>query len=135
MKARPRLLLAAVVIVAALSSASCRHLRMGLFVLEDNPRENDPASIPQGEIAFEKHCATCHGEKADGHGPLASTLPVPPTDFTALGYDKSATRISAHIAYGKGTGMPAFVDTLPETTIWDIGNYLHSLQKPAHGHS
>jgi mono/diheme cytochrome c family protein len=115
--------------VAALVGTSCTHLRMGLFVLKDNPRQNDPASIPEGKIAFETHCVQCHGEKADGHGPLASTSSVPPTDFTAPAYTKSATRICAHIAYGKGNAMPAFVDRLPERTIWDIGNYLHSLQK------
>jgi len=121
--------------VAALLAAGCTHLRMGLFVLKDNPREDDPASISQGRAAFEANCAQCHGERADGHGPLAATLPVLPTDFTAPGYHKSTNRISGHIAYGKGDAMPAFINALPENTIWDIGNYLHSLQKPETEHS
>lgn len=115
---------------AALFVAGCSHVRMGLFLLKDNPRESDPMSIADGKVAYEANCAQCHGVNADGHGELASTLPVPPTNFTAAEYTKSATRISAHIAYGKGSSMPAFVDKLPENTIWDIGNYLHSLQKP-----
>lgn len=108
----------------------CTHLKMGLFVLKDNPRESDPLSILAGKLAFERNCAQCHGENADGHGPAASSMAVPPTNFRAKDYMKSATRIGAHIAYGKGDAMPAFVDKLPEDTIWDIANYLRSLQKP-----
>lgn len=116
--------------IPVLLASSCAHLRMGLFVLKENPREDDPTSIPEGRLAFEANCAQCHGVNADGNGALASSVTVPPTNFTAPDYAKSATRISAHIAYGKGESMPAFVDKLPENTIWDIGNYLHSLQRP-----
>lgn len=121
--------------LVALVAAGCTHLRMGLFVMKSNPRENDPTSIAQGKLAFDAHCVACHGERADGHGPLAATLAVPPTDFTAAGYTKSANRIGGHIAFGKGDAMPPFVDRLPETTIWDIANYLHSLQRPVSAHS
>jgi mono/diheme cytochrome c family protein len=122
-------------VLVALVAVGCTHLRMGLFVVKSNPRRHDPTSIAQGKVAFDAHCVSCHGEKADGHGPLAATLPVPPTDFTAPGYMKSANRIGGHIAYGKGKAMPAFVRTLPEPTIWDIANYLRSLQPPVAAHS
>jgi cytochrome c oxidase cbb3-type subunit 3 len=116
------------------SAVGCTHVRMGFFVLRSNPRANDPTSIAQGKEAFAAHCAVCHGANADGHGQLAATLAARPTDFTAPGYTKSANRIGGHIAYGKGDAMPAFVDTLSDTTIWDIANYLHSLQRPLTAH-
>ena len=109
--------------------AGCAHLKMGMFVLKSNPRMNVHDSIALGRSAFASHCSGCHGSKADGMGELAGTLSTPPTNFRALAYSKSATRIAGHIAYGKGRDMPAFVDELPEERIWDIANFLHSLQK------
>ena len=38
----------------------------------------------EGEVLFERHCATCHGLDAKGTGPMAGVLLVPPADLTAL---------------------------------------------------
>lgn len=38
----------------------------------------------EGKVLFERHCATCHGLEADGHGPMAGVLLVPPSDLTQL---------------------------------------------------
>ena len=96
--------------------------------MRDNPRENVPESVAQGKTAFEVNCASCHGTNADGKGQLAPTLSAAPTDFRSPAYTKSAARIAARIAYGKGDVMPAFKEQLSEDTIWDIANYLHSIQ-------
>lgn len=109
--------------------SGCNHLKMGMFMLNDNPGENDPNSIVRGEEAYRKNCTRCHGENGDGRGVDASLLTVPPTNFRSPEYTKAPIRIAAHISYGKGAEMPQFVEKLPYETIWDIANYLHSLPK------
>ncbi|WP_425100943.1 c-type cytochrome [Tropicibacter sp. S64] len=37
-----------------------------------------------GKALFETRCASCHGHRAQGHGPLAAELPVAPADLTRL---------------------------------------------------
>jgi mono/diheme cytochrome c family protein len=37
-----------------------------------------------GEELYLKHCATCHGLEATGHGPMAAALVVQPADLTVL---------------------------------------------------
>lgn len=38
----------------------------------------------EGEVLYERHCATCHGLDGEGHGPMAGILVIEPTDLTAL---------------------------------------------------
>ena len=37
----------------------------------------------KGEAVFRNHCVQCHGEKADGRGPLAARFNPPPADIGA----------------------------------------------------
>lgn len=122
--------LALFVLAVALVTTGCSHVRMALFMRKDNPTAGDPESISRGQRLFAEQCASCHGERADGAGPRARELAAVPTNFLAPDYTKSAPRIAARIAYGRGDVMPAFVETLPEEQIWDAANYLRSLQKP-----
>jgi hypothetical protein len=39
---------------------------------------------PSGRVAFERHCAPCHGMDGRGDGPVAQTLHTQPTDLTRL---------------------------------------------------
>ena len=39
---------------------------------------------PSGRIAYERHCASCHGVDGRGDGPVAETLHTPPADLTRL---------------------------------------------------
>lgn len=38
----------------------------------------------EGRAAYLDHCAVCHGVDAEGDGPMASVLSVPPPDLTVL---------------------------------------------------
>lgn len=38
----------------------------------------------RGAEVFQTHCATCHGVAADGKGPMAVVMAVPPPDLTRL---------------------------------------------------
>lgn len=106
----------------------CSHLNMGMFMFRSNKTESDPQTLTRGQEAFALNCARCHGTNADGMGPESIGLGARPTNFRSPDFTKSATRIAAHTSYGKGSDMPPFVSLLPENTIWDIANYLESLQ-------
>lgn len=129
MQSVTRLLLLLVVLGAVVATTGCSHVRMALFMRKDNPTASDPDTLARGQQVFAASCASCHGDRADGNGPRASDLGAVPTNFIAPEYTKSAARIAARIAYGRGDVMPAFAGTLSEEAIWDAANYLHSLQK------
>jgi len=38
-----------------------------------------------GYATYRRYCATCHGVFADGQGPIAPILEIPPADLTRLG--------------------------------------------------
>jgi hypothetical protein len=46
----------------------------GAAMAQENPAATD----------FRTLCAPCHGLDAQGHGPAAATLPVPPADLTRI---------------------------------------------------
>lgn len=41
-------------------------------------------SVSSGRILYHQMCASCHGEDARGHGPVARELKTPPSDLTVL---------------------------------------------------
>jgi len=43
-----------------------------------------PPPPPTGEIAYQRHCASCHGKDAKGRGPVAAALEEAPPDLTTL---------------------------------------------------
>src|SRR5262245_38689220 len=50
----------------------------------------DPAN-DQGRQLFMTYCASCHGPSAQGDGPAASALKVPPADLTAMARNNGGT--------------------------------------------
>lgn len=47
--------------------------------------EEGPLPDHRGHAEFQQYCASCHGPKADGRGPMAGDLQVPPADLRLLG--------------------------------------------------
>lgn len=125
-----RMLLSLFLLGALVATGGCSHVRMAMFMQKDDPTEKDPGSVARGARVFAESCAVCHGPSADGAGPRAATLKAKPTNFLAPDYTKSAPRIAARVAYGKGSEMPAFAGTLAENSIWDVAHFLRSLQTP-----
>jgi mono/diheme cytochrome c family protein len=39
---------------------------------------------PTGKGLYLRHCASCHGESGDGHGPLVESLRRPPSDLRLI---------------------------------------------------
>lgn len=45
---------------------------------------SSPDSVAAGALGYRVYCASCHGASADGKGPLAEVLRIPPPDLTTL---------------------------------------------------
>ncbi len=98
-----------------------------------NPVPAEPQSIALGRNLWGTNCLSCHGPEARGDGPAAATLDQPPPDLTAAHQQYHTDReLFYSIQNGvAGTGMPAFGDQLGDTDIWNLINYLHTLQGQA----
>lgn len=50
------------------------------------PAAGEPAvgNAARGRVAYRLYCASCHGQNAQGEGPVAQYLKVPPVDLTRL---------------------------------------------------
>lgn len=95
-----------------------------------NPIPVDEISLQRGEILYSIHCALCHGEKAQGDGPLAIHYSDrPPSDLTgpnvAAQFDGTLFRT---ISQGFGQ-MPPLTENLTPRERWDVINYLRKLEQ------
>jgi len=79
--------------------------------------ENTPVER-SGKEMFKAYCASCHGEDAKGHGPVAPALKVPPPDLTLLAKRNngkfSADYVNSVVLHGVNT--PAHGST--DMPIW-----------------
>ncbi len=85
--------------------------------------EAEAGAIQRGERLYLANCASCHGRRGDGDGPVR-TLPAAGPLADAVGR-MSPAEVEYRIANGMaGTSMPAFVDVLSESERWDLVAYL-----------
>jgi len=97
-----------------------------------NPVKSTPQSIEAGEKAYKTNCVPCHGADAKGDGPAAKSMPVKPSDLTAtkLAHGSSDGEMFTNIKEGIAPDMKmkAFKAKLSDQDIWNVVNYIHSLQ-------
>lgn len=55
---------------------------VGAFAQDEG--ENKGLMASNGRLTFNRYCASCHGDKADGTGPVAQMLKIPPTDLRMI---------------------------------------------------
>jgi mono/diheme cytochrome c family protein len=94
------------------------------------PDFDSPQARARGRELFLRHCAICHGERADGRGPRRGSLIPSPTDFRDPSWRSRTTpaRAFATVRSGKpGTPMPSWKPVLSESETWDVVAYLHSV--------
>lgn len=76
------------------------------------PASGQAAIAPaQAEQLYLEHCAICHGERGDGHGPRRGSLHAKPPDFRGADWRQRVTPESVRrvIREGRaGTDMPAW---------------------------
>jgi mono/diheme cytochrome c family protein len=90
------------------------------------------AARQRGRELFLKHCALCHGERADGRGLRREGLTGLPVDFTSSAWATTATpaRVFGVITDGKpGTSMPSWAP-LDAGDRLDLTAYVLSVARP-----
>lgn len=103
-------------------------------------RRQNPDLIRQGQVLFRRHCATCHGEHAQGdpewrHRLADGTWPPPPLNGSGHAWHHSMDKLRAMINDGsQATGdgapvgnMPAWRDRLTDEDVDAIIAWFQSL--------
>jgi mono/diheme cytochrome c family protein len=94
-----------------------------------NPVAADEASIARGAELYAIHCQMCHGETAQGAGPIAAFLANKPANLTSpVVQSKSDGSAFLTITNGIAGKMPALNENLLVSERWDVVNFLRTLQ-------
>jgi mono/diheme cytochrome c family protein len=95
----------------------------------DNPVEADEASVRRGSNLYAIHCAMCHGQTAEGNGPVAAFLANRPANLTTpVVQSKSDGSIFLTITNGIDGKMPPLNENLTVPERWDVVNFIRTLQ-------
>jgi mono/diheme cytochrome c family protein len=96
-----------------------------------NPVPSSPESIKAGQALFQKNCRFCHNADAKGNGPMAPEG-THPSNLTDDKWDRGSTDGEIFLVIRDGAGpkfdMKGFKSKMSETDIWNVVNYLRSLQ-------
>ena len=100
-----------------------------------NPVEATPAVLLKGQALYQKHCASCHGDKGKGDGPAESYETEPATDLTDPALQDRLTdgEILWKITKGRREGtevvMPGIAQRVPaEEDRWKLVRFMRTLQ-------
>ncbi|HEX6270756.1 MAG TPA: c-type cytochrome [Anaerolineales bacterium] len=94
----------------------------------ENPVPADEASIIRGAQLYAIHCQMCHGQTAEGSGPIAAFLANRPADLTSpVVQSKSDGSIFLTITNGIEGKMPPLNENLIVLQRWDVVNFLRTL--------
>ncbi|MEO5990070.1 MAG: cytochrome c [Ferruginibacter sp.] len=96
----------------------------------ENPIKNmSVILLPEAERLYNINCGICHGEKADGNGPLASSGKIGGiANLTSPLYSAMSDGTMFHsITYGKGV-MGSYASQLTREQRWMVINFIRTLQ-------
>src|SRR5262245_30605064 len=96
-----------------------------------NPVASSSESIKAGQGLYQKNCRFCHNTDAKGNGPMAPEG-THPSDLTDAKWDRGGTDGEIFTVIRDGAGpkfdMKGYKSKMTETDIWNVVNYLRSLQ-------
>ena len=99
-----------------------------------NPVEASPAVLLKGQALYQKHCASCHGDKGKGDGPAETYETEPATDLTDRALQERLTdgEILWKITKGRREGteviMPGIAQRVPiEEDRWKLVRFMRTL--------
>lgn len=103
-------------------------LTVGLHL--GNGTNSTAQEVERGAKLFHQYCASCHGEKANGNGPIAPYLTIKPSDLTTITQrrrgkfpEEQIRRIVAGEENPPGHGtrtMPVWGERLQDDVIGDV---------------
>lgn len=97
--------------------------------LPQNPTKADDASIARGAELYNINCKMCHGQTAQGNGPIAAFLANKPANLTSpVVQSKSDGSIFMTITNGVAGKMPALNENFTVSERWDLVNYVRTLK-------
>jgi len=129
----------------ALAVAAAMSLAATALAAGDEPAKpdpNDPALVARGKVAYDQHCASCHGAKLEGQPNWQKRLPngrmpAPPHGPTGHAWHHSdkqlfdVTKIGpAGLIPGYRSDMPGFKEILSDAEIWAVLSYIESTWPP-----
>jgi len=99
-------------------------------------RSLSPEAFAQGKKIYRQRCQFCHGEKADGKGPLATEMEEPkPRDFRLPDLAQrppdaleTIVRLGGE-AIGKNPMMPPWEDVLSDQEIKDVVVFVQAVSR------
>lgn len=99
-----------------------------------NPVEATPAALLKGRALYQKHCASCHGDKGKGDGPAESYETEPATDLTDPELQQRLTdgeilwKITTGLKSGTEVIMPSIAQRVPaEEDRWKLVHFMRTL--------
>jgi mono/diheme cytochrome c family protein len=100
-----------------------------------NPVEATPAALLKGRALYQKHCASCHGDKGKGDGPAESYEIEPATDLTDAALQERLTdgeilwKITTGLKSGTDVIMPGIAQRVPaEEDRWKLVRFMRTLE-------
>ena len=95
----------------------------------ENPIKADDASIARGAELYNINCKMCHGQTAQGNGPIAAFLANKPANLTSpVVQAKNDGSIFLTITNGVVGKMPALNENFTVSERWDLVNYIRTLK-------
>jgi len=90
----------------------------------ENPTTSSPESLKRGEVMYETHCLTCHGEQGRGDGVVGLKYLVAPMDLT-MDYVQLQPDGQVYYTISHGSiAMPFYRDSMDEVDRWHVVNYV-----------
>ena len=99
-----------------------------------NPVEATPAALLKGRALYQKHCASCHGDKGKGDGPAESYELEPATDLTDPALQERLTdgeilwKVTTGLKSGTEVIIPSIAQRVPaEEDRWKLVMFMRTL--------
>jgi len=96
-----------------------------------NAVASTPESVKAGQALYQKNCRFCHNTDAKGNGPMAPEG-THPSDLTDAKWERGSTDGEIFMVIRDGAGpkfeMKGYKSKVTEADIWNVVNYLRSLQ-------
>jgi mono/diheme cytochrome c family protein len=102
--------------------------RQKVEAITSNQLDPSKLDVEVGKQLYMTHCSVCHGEKADGNGPVIKKGFYPVNLKVQAVKNRSEGYIFAYIRYGGKVMMPSYRENLSEEQAWQVVNFIRHIQ-------